>query len=637
MSDTQTKAAAVSRALDKPGLRFVNQLRREGAIDDIDAHFAETLGRLTDTTHPFALLGAAIASHAVGQGHVCADLGAIVQELPFGANGEEVPGFLWPLLDEWIEALRDAPFVSDIPASMPLILEGQRLYMARYFAYERMLARTLLSRAFVGGGETVSETFEMSVRRLFPDADTREALQAQAARSAARSRLAIISGGPGTGKTRTVARILALLIEQAFEHDKPAPVIALLAPTGKAAQRLGESIADAMAKMPIDPKVAAAIPQEAQTIHRALGVRMDDPTRFRRDAENPLRADVVLVDEASMVDLSVMARLLDAVPASARVIMLGDRDQLASVEAGAIFGDVCIAGGRDTSPLVQNTVHLTHRFRFKEDSPIGALSEAIRSGDADETLRLLPPGGPVVEEVVTDVSTPLFDTNAGRTPIAPEGVSRVSPPERGNPIRVIEGDIVRGFRKMLEAASPEDALAHLNDYRVLCAHRRGRLGMKQVGTSIEQVLVAAELIPRARTYGQVTDEWYAGRPIMVTQNDYQLDLFNGDVGVAMPSPRDPERMRVWFATADGLRDIQPSRLPPHETCFAMTIHKSQGSEFGEVVVVLPERPSPIGTRELLYTGITRARRRVLVLGNDDVIQDAVRRRIVRASGLSKLL
>lgn len=627
---------------------MVRELAEAGALAPIDVHFAETVSRLTGVDDDMLVLGAAVASHAVGQGHVCADLDAVVREPPYDREGEPIPEFQWPDPIAWQAALADAPFVTTGSAKRPLVLEGSRLYLSRYFRYERELALGLVRRADERVDGVDAALLEAGVARLFPDAAGFEARQADAARAAVDRRLAVISGGPGTGKTRTVARVLALIIEQAAAAGEDLPTIELLAPTGKAAQRLGESISGTIDDMPVDGAVAGAIPREAATIHRRLGVRFDDPTRFRHDADNPLNADVVLVDEASMVDLSLMARLVDAVPPSARLILLGDRDQLASVEAGAIFGDICLAGEAEGSALADCTVHLTHRFRFDADGAIGSLSEAIRDGEADRVATLLAPAKEAVPDLMDD-PPPAEQTEAAEPedepPLfgaieekAPEPrVLRVDPPGTGTPIAPVADEIVTGYRRLLEATTPERALEAIHDFRVLCAHRRGRFGVERIGRDIERLLVDAGLLPASRRYGRTTDEWYPGRLVMISTNDYQLDLFNGDVGVTLAVPGDPDRLRVWFPDGGGVRDVQPARLPAHETSFAMTIHKSQGSEFGGVVVVLPERPSPIGTRELLYTAVTRARTTATVLATEEVVADSVGRRIVRASGLPDLL
>lgn len=620
----------------------VQTLQEAGALTPGALHFCEMLARRCPGSDDLALFGAAIAMRAVALGHVCADLERVVSRPPVGKDGAPLE-FDWPKVDEWTTALRGAEFVHEVtpeastPRATPLVLSGGRLYLTRYFQYEQELALSLLKRTVHRADDVDKDKLEEGIRRLFPDAKTREEKQARAARAAVESRLAIISGGPGTGKTTTVARIMALIAEQ-----QPAgqPLrIALLAPTGKAAQRLAESIAGAVeGGMSVEANVLADIPREASTIHRALGVSPFSATTFRHNVDNPLHADVVLVDEASMIDLALMAKLVDAVPMDARLIFLGDRDQLASVEAGAIFGDICLAGQAPTARIAESTVELTHRFRFTASSPIGGLAEAIKSGDGPATLKALPtrrvipspppelPPAPELFDIVPTFEEP--------DPI----VQRVAPAERGSPIAVVAEEIAQGYTELLRATEPGDALRKLTDFRVLCAHRRGRFGVENVGESIERLLVERHLIPRSSRFGYVTDLWYPGRPVIVSQNDYQVDLFNGDVGIALADPSDPETIRVWFAGADGTpRSLQPARLPPHETCFAMTVHKSQGSEFGRVIVVLPSQPSPIGTRELLYTAVTRARRDVTVLASDEVIEDAVGRSILRSSGLRETL
>jgi exodeoxyribonuclease V alpha subunit len=580
---------------------------------------------------------------AVALGHVCADLERVVLRAPVGRDGVPLP-FEWPDPAEWIDALRGAGFVHEIvteggvPQATPLVLSGSRLYLTRYFRYEQELALRLIRRTESRVDDLDRDKLDAAIHRLFPDFQTTEERQARAARAAVESRLAIIAGGPGTGKTTAVARIMALLIEF-HPPAEPAPRIALLAPTGKAAQRLAESITGAIDRgMPVDDDTLALIPREAATIHRALGVSSFEATTFRHNEDNPLNVDVVLVDEASMIDLALMAKLVAAVPPDARLIFLGDRDQLASVEAGAIFGDICLAGADPTARIAESTVELTHRFRFAASSPIGALSEAIKNGDGAATLEALPTRrAPPSSAPELPPEPDLFIAPEALEERAPV-VERVAPAERGSPVASVSEEIVAGYRALLEANAPEECLQRLSDFRVLCAHRRGRFGVEQVGEAIESLLVDRGLIPRSSRFGYTTDLWYPGRPVLVLQNDYALELFNGDVGITLASPTEPDQLRVWFTDPErGVRSVQPARLPPHETCFAMTVHKSQGSEFGGVVVVLPSQPSPIGTRELLYTAVTRARMDVTVVASDEVIEDAVGRGIVRASGLRETL
>jgi exodeoxyribonuclease V alpha subunit len=616
----------------------IRRLADAGALAPLDVHLAEMLGRRSGCTDADALLGVAVASHAVGVGHVCADLAAVTSEPAHAADGSLVEDVPWPPLERWKEALRAAPFVSDGPGPLPLVLDGDRLYLSRYCEYERRVAAAITRRVGSAAPPFDADLAASGIAALFPDREGREAAQARAALATLGATLTVISGGPGTGKTTTVARILALLIQQELAAGRTAPLIELLAPTGKAAQRLGESISGAVGTMDVAPEVLDAIPREAATIHRRLGFRFDDPTRFRHDATNPLDAAVVVVDEASMVDLALMAKLIEAVPLGARLVLLGDRDQLASVEAGAIFGDICIIGERPGSTLHPVTVQLTERFRFGDDSPVPALADLIRTGDADAAVDLLYGGEPPRTAPTSPATPDLFEAAAATPPPASSGFVHGVPPREANPFGAVAGAVIEGYRELLTATTPERALEGAAQFRVLCAHRRGLFGVDAVGPAIERLLEREGLVKRPRRASRSDDGWYPGRLVMVTENDYQLELFNGDVGVALPAAGDPDRLRVYFAGPGGaVRDVQPARLPAHETCFAMTIHKSQGSEFDTVAVVLPDQPSPILSRELLYTGLTRARSSAWVVGTQDVVRRAIERRVLRTSGLADLL
>jgi exodeoxyribonuclease V alpha subunit len=469
------------------------------------------------------------------------------------------------------------------------------------------------------------------LERLFPaSGDMAPDLQRVAACIAVLRGFTVITGGPGTGKTRTVLRVLALLVEQAIALGVAPPRILLAAPTGKAAARLAESIVAGLATLPCDAAVIAAIPRSAGTLHRSLAWQPRTPTRFRHDASNPLTADVVLVDEASMVDLALMAKLVDAVPAGARLIFLGDRDQLASVEAGSILADVCgeatnrfsatfaarisavsgetriDADGTSTAPIADGVVRLVRSHRFRDDGGIGALARAINDGDAGDALRLLGSDG------------------SGEIALVSVGDASVA-------AREIVRHAVRGYRAALGSEGPEAALRALDRFRVLTAHRGGSLGVAALNGAIVAALVRDGTLPRdARNSSS-----FAGQPVLITQNDPALGLYNGDAGVVLAELGGV--VRVWFRTADGVRGISPARLPAHETAFAMTVHKAQGSEFDEVVLVLPSDVSPVLTRELLYTGVSRARSRVTIIGSPDVMRAGIAERVQRASGLREAL
>ena len=533
-----------------------------------------------------------------------------------------------PQRDEWLAALRTSALVAvdgrsadDGADERPLVLDAQgRLYLERYHAYERRLAESLLARAARPLEATDTAALAASLARLFPASDVRGALQRVAAEVFLRQRLTIVSGGPGTGKTFTVAKALALLQEQALAAGRPPYRVLLTAPTGKAAQRLGDAIRDNVAKLGLDP-AKLGIPTQASTLHRALGFQPSTPTHFKRNAGNPLPDDVVVVDEASMVDLALMAKLVDAVRPDARLLLLGDKDQLASVEAGAILSDIyagTAANGAAATGLAAGLVHLTESHRFGDDGGILALAQAVNAGDVAGALAVLARGGSVTlarAENHRELESALAPLFADRFSALAEG-------------------------------TPADRLALLDRFRVLAAHRRGPFGVEGINA-----LAVAELARRERI--DPRGSFYDGRPVIVVANDYDVALFNGDAGVIAPGrvagagngTRDDlegaenSPLRAWFrgAEAGTLREVSPSRLPRHETAFALSVHKSQGSEFEEVVFVLPERPSPVLTRELVYTAVTRARRRVTIVGPEALLRQAITTRVERASGLAERL
>lgn len=594
----------------------LEQLVACGWATPLDRRFAEALARATGEADGLAILAAAVASKFTGEKHVCADLALIAGRRLRDAEGRRLGGLRWPDLDPWIAAIAGSPFVGRDERLAPLVLVGSRLYLYRYWSYERRLADELRERSTARAGAWSAEQLEVALDRAFPATDPDGAdRQRTAAATALNSGIAVISGGPGTGKTATVARIVALLIEQALRSGDPPPRVALVAPTGKAAARLKESIraaktAEGGAALRCDEQVRSLIPDDGATIHRTLGYRPRTPTRFRYDASNPLPVDAVVVDEASMVDLALMTKLVEAVPRQARLILLGDRDQLASVDAGSVLGDICDAGvsgepETDASPLAGSVVQLVHSYRFGADSSVAQLACAINENRSEDALELLAAGGNVeLRELTDEDRQPLY--------------------------RAVAEAAYERYRSAQAADDPAARLAQFDGWRVLCAHRRGPGGAEWVNSAIEGRLAAEGLIDPRVT-------WYAGRPVMVTENDYDVGLFNGDTGLTVEDPR-TGGLRVWFVSADGgWRTVAPSRLPAHETVFATTVHKAQGSEFDEVAVVLPPEVSPVVTRELLYTAVTRARLRVTIYGSREVVAAAIRSRTARLSGLRELL
>ncbi len=630
-------------------------LRRAGLIGALDEHFARALGRMAPGASASVLGAAAMASSLLESGHVCLELDGLAGrpvararpegEGDDGAGGRGEPR--WPDLDEWRELLlgsglvaaaklQDGPAVApDLPEVRPLVLDdGSRLYLYRMWRHERSLARGLRARLGDPPTEPDGVLLGEGLASLFGppvgggSGPSPGDGQRMAALLAVTGRLCVVTGGPGTGKTSTVVKLLALLQQQALARGRPL-ALDLLAPTGKAVARLSESIKSAKAGLTCDPAVLASIPEEAMTLHRFLGVGWGGPGRTAGGRSSPIPTDGVLVDEASMVDLAMMSRLLEALPPRARLILVGDREQLESVAPGSVLSDICnggetrgysrelvsrverLTGDRLPSspdPLPEggmwdSVVHLTHSFRFGADSGVGRLARAVAAGDADAALALLD------DERFGDVRC-----------VEPGGV-------KGRDALVDEA--VRVFGPLLRGGSAAELLAGLTRFGVLCATRVGPAGVEEVNLRIEEGLRGAGFI-------RGTGRSYPGRPILVRENSYRLKLWNGDVGILLD--QEGLGLRACFVDPRGRsRLFAPARLPAHETAFATTVHKSQGSEADQVSLLLPEVSSRGLTRELLYTAVTRARETVTIYGGRKVLAEMIGRRVERSSGLRELL
>ena len=646
---------------------------RRGWLRPLDRAFAGFLLEREPAASPLLLLAGALVSHQLGQGHVCLDLAATLEEPDFALSlppeGEQagetrLPSQLLAAVDlsGWQAVLAASALVehrtagaAPEQASRPLLLQGERLYLRRYWDHEQSVARIIRQR--LAEPLALSDDLAPRLNALFPDsAAERIDWQKLACALAVRGRLTLITGGPGTGKTTTVVRLLALLQTPAVAAGQ-ALRIRLAAPTGKAAARLTESIGQQVQELPVDAAVRAAIPHEVLTLHRLLGSR-PDTRQFRHHAGNPLALDVLVVDEASMIDLEMMARLLEALPPHARLILLGDKDQLASVEAGAVLGDLCreaeaghydpatrgwleqlagrtlneeglIDGEPGRRPLAQQTVMLRHSRRFGPDSGIGQLARLVNQQTAVEARQRLASG-----------SADLHVLRGGKEALA----------------RLISLgiDAAKGYShylQVLQANRPLDmdpldapswqawathVLTAFDRFRLLCALRKGDWGVEGLNGKVAEELRRQGLI-------DPTHEWYEGRPVLVTRNDYGLGLMNGDIGIALMLPGNDGAplLRVAFPRNDGshgVRFVLPSRLTAVETVYAMTVHKSQGSEFEHTVLVLPDALNPVLTKELLYTAITRAKAHfTLVEPRAGVFEAAVQRRVRRVSGLGVAL
>ena len=529
-----------------------------------------------------------------------------------GQSTAMVPTTLeWPDPLTWVEQLTSCPLirnerVAEVDRRAPVVLANGALYLDRLHRDEVAVAAQLRARA--DARLDPSAVALETLARLFPIGSDGPDAQHRAARAALDRGLAVIAGGPGTGKTRTIARLLgAVFAGHELNPSVPLQVV-LAAPTGKAAARLTDAVQSEVEHSDLPESVLEQLRSlKAITLHRLLGVRPSGTVRH--DASNPLTADVVVVDEVSMVDLPMAARLLDAVRPDARLVLVGDPSQLASVEAGAVLGDIVGTRGRPTPvALVDNVVTLDRVHRFSSDSPIAALASAIDQGMADVVIDLLRSGG---------------SGGAG-------SISLVDPDDRSGVDRVAQAVMARSHRlvELGRAGDAVGALAEVGDLQVLAARRRGLFGVADWNQRVERHLSDAGLL-RGR--------WSAGRPVMVTANDKLNGLFNGDVGVVVLVPGAAggrtRRPVVAFDTGGEPRLVDPSRLGSFERLWAMTIHKSQGSEYRDVIVTLPPPPSPILTRELLYTAVTRAKQGVTIVASEASVRAAVDWQVARSSGL----
>lgn len=553
-----------------------------------DVHVAQRLGALIGESDDTVLLAAALAVRAVRHGSVCVDL-TTVADTPIDNGGVEVD-LPWPDPQTWLAAVAASPLVSE----EAMRLSDSLLYLDRYWREERQVCHDLLARLDGPTPAVDEDLLAAALDRVFPP-DYVE--QRTIAESSVRRGTTVLTGGPGTGKTTTVARLLAIIAEQHEHLYGRAPRIAMCAPTAKAAARLTDAVAEQTRELqPVDQDRLGAI--AASTLHRLLGARWGS-TRFAHDRNHRLPHDVIVVDETSMVSLTHMARLLEAVRPTARLVLVGDADQLASVEAGAVLADV--VAGLAEHPA-QPVARLLHGHRF--GGPIETLADALRVGDADAALAVLTAGHPQVQ---------LIDPNDVAS------------------VEAFTADVVDhavAVWSAAEAGNAAGALESLDAHRLLCAHRDGPFGVRGWNARIERLLAD-------RTSVAPYAEWYPGRPVLVTANNHALGIYNGDIGITIRTS--DGRMAVALATSDEPRQLAITRLPDTDTLYAMTVHKAQGSQAGVVSVIMPPEDSTLLTRELFYTAVTRAQEQVRIVGTQESIRAAIDRRAVRASGLAERL
>ncbi len=598
-----------------------------GVLGATDVQLAATIARLYPGLDPRVLVGVAVASRAPRLGHVGIELAAVAERM-LDRDQEGLADLPWPDIDGWAEALHHSPVVAAPDAYAqrplrPLVWDGTRIYLQRYFHDELMVAADVRRRSDGGSGTPVPAA---ALDGLFPPSpDGSLDLQRQAAEVALTSGISVVAGGPGTGKTRTIARLLAAA-HLSWDAGPAAGRldVALAAPTGKAAARMTEAVRLAVGETEADGAIPTALAEhlrsaEATTIHRLLGGRPG--SRFSHHARNPLPHDLVIVDDASMVALPLMADLLDAIRPDARVVLVGDPDQLASVEAGTVLGD--LVGplrshsrtlGTDppaaSGPLENRVTVLQRVHRFGAESGIAALAQAVRVGDADAVVGLL---------------------DGSRSDL-----SWIHPDDHGAVARVQQELVDAGIEVMAAARDGQAnaGLAAATRVKVLAATRRGDNGLYDWSARIEGDVLAAVAGTTGLGAGRSAGGWYEGRPVMVTVNDSTNRVFNGDIGLAVRGDRG---LALALPDGNGVRTMPVARVREVDTWWAMTIHKSQGSEFPHAVVALPQSTSPVLTRELLYTAVTRARSRVTLVASPDALRRAVDSPVARASGLGRRL
>lgn len=607
-------------------LQQLDTLRQEEIIRPIDMEWCRFLIERHPEINDEVLLAACMTSHLYRQGHICLPLDDYAGKLVFDEE-QNVIELKAPALEQWRLLLRACDAVGSPGDYKPLILDNcDRLYMHKLWKYEHTLAEQLVERSGQQVEAIDKSLLRDGLKRLFVNSSETPDWQQVAAATSVSHKLSIISGGPGTGKTSTVVRILALILEQHQQiGDNNALSIALAAPTGKAATRLQDAIVDAKEGLDVTQEIRDAIPENAHTIHQLMGARRYS-SQFKHHADNPIPYDLLIVDEASMVDQALMSKLVEALSDDTRLILLGDKDQLASVEAGSVLGDICDIEQNAYSPknadwlkslsldipdnfvvddpfsLTDNITLLTKSYRFASDSGIGKLSKSVNAGDADQAIS-------IVGSNNEDVNFINIDSQSALEAVLAEYIPAY-------------------FRDILNADTPREAVKMFNQFRILAAHRKGPWGIVNLNRITEGVLQSESLIPKYL-------KWYPGMPVIINTNDYRLELFNGDTGVCLEDENG--ELKVFFEKENKVYGIAPNRLTDYNTAYAMTVHKSQGSEFDEVLLVLPQNLSKVMNRELLYTAITRARTKITIAGKKETFKKGIQKKINRSSGLTDYL
>ncbi|NUF27511.1 exodeoxyribonuclease V subunit alpha [Gilliamella sp. ESL0254] len=608
---------------------WLNQFKQDSQVSLLDIHLAAFLtnrAMLNDdiTVKRFSFLVLSL-SKEVRAGHVCLNLTFL--------NHATIEPLLWlalgsPSEQDWnttLEQARQSQVVSDGTNLSPLVFIDDKIYFQRMWLDEKNVAQYFNHTTFDDQPYYYSD-LNAILNQLFTHYQSQIDWQKVAVAAALTRKVAIISGGPGTGKTTTVAKILAGIL-----LTNPNARIVTAAPTGKAASRLTESLSRTIEQLAF---TSLNLKAEAITLHRLLGAKADNSS-FTHNKNNPLHIDVLVIDEASMVDLNMMARVIEALPTSARLILLGDKDQLSSVEAGAVFGDLCtfITHGysqprakelsqltgyivpvcEQTATITDSICLLQKSYRFNESSGIGLLANAVKEGRSSTVKQLL------TDESLNDIQYHPLSSQQAYYSVLQDSIHHYK-----HYLHVI---------KQQGTSNIAAVLAKFAEYRLLCAVREGHFGIEGLNKQIELLLAKNQLI-----HVRNKETWYVGRPIMILRNSTSLGLYNGDIGITLMAEHDSSKLRVYFPFADGsIKGFSPFRLPEHETAYAMTIHKSQGSEFDHVNIILPTDYSPLLNRSLLYTAITRAKKTVSIYATEPILLQAIKSQTQRHSGLVSLL
>ena len=593
-------------------------LQENKLISSLDIHFTKFIGSLFSANNPSVSLATSLISNHTGKGHICLDLALLEKTRHFDENGD---AWKYPNLSEPLAQLGNNNAIGKPGEYKPIIFDGNKLYLYRYWEYEDHLIRQIQKRMLQASNILDENKLKEGIERLFQKGNEID-WQKIAACSALINSFAVISGGPGTGKTTTVVKILALFLEQNVKSK-----ILLAAPTGKAAARLQDSILATKEKINCSEAIKKQIPDTVQTIHRLLKKIPNSPYFFHND-KNRLEVDILVIDEASMIDLPLMSKLFSSLPDTCRIILIGDKNQLASVEVGAVFGDICggektfcysqafcdkihslsgeeinTKGANNTKTIQDNIIQLQKNYRFGDESGIASVSKAVIEKNTKLAL-----------EQLTDIQY--------------SDVHFTDAPALKSSNKTVVETILKGFKGLFQKNSIEETFRVFEAFRILTPLRKGLTGVEQLNRLVESVLRNKGLIQQETT-------WYHGRPILITRNDYSLNLFNGDTGIVLEDP-ESNALRVYFQNHDGsCRKFLPQRLPEHETAYCMTVHKSQGSEFESVLFLLPDVYTPILTHEVIYTGISRAKKYVEIWGSHVVFKAGVAASVERSSGLKE--